>query len=57
MAFKPLILAAVAALLALSGCASSGAGNNTTYANYQGYRPVPDLGVSDGGGVRMSIDP
>ncbi|WP_164491917.1 MULTISPECIES: hypothetical protein [unclassified Rhizobium] len=57
MAFKPLILAAVAALLALSGCASSGAGNNTTYANYQGYRPIPDLGVSDGGGVRMSIDP
>lgn len=55
MAFKPFILAAAAAILALSGCASSGGGNNTTYAQYQGYRPVPDFGASDPGGVRMAI--
>lgn len=54
MAFKPFILVAAAALLALSGCASTGAGN-TTYAQYQGYRPVPDFGASEPGGVRMAI--
>lgn len=55
MAFKPFILAAAAAILTLSGCASSGGAGNTTYAQYQGYRPVPDFGASETGGVRMAI--
>ncbi len=52
MPLKSLMAVAALALLALSGCASTGA-NNTTYAKYQGYGPVPDLGASDSGGVRI----
>jgi hypothetical protein len=52
MPLKSLMAVAALALLALSGCASTGA-NNTTYAQYQGYGPVPDFGASDAGGVRV----
>lgn len=52
MSLKSLTAVAALALLALSGCASTGA-NNTTYAQYQGYGPVPDFGASDAGGVRI----
>jgi len=53
MPLRSLMVVAAMALLALSGCASTGA-NNTTYAQYQGYGPVPDFGASDPGGVRVS---
>ncbi|WP_426233195.1 hypothetical protein [Pararhizobium sp. DWP3-4] len=52
MPLKSLMAVTVLALLALSGCASTGA-NNTTYSQYQGYSPVPDFGAADPGGVRI----
>lgn len=53
MAFKSLMVASAVALLTLSGCASTGAGN-TTYSQYQGYAPVPDFGAANPGGARIS---
>ncbi|MDW5317974.1 hypothetical protein [Rhizobium sp. PL01] len=53
MPLKSLMAVAALALLALSGCASTGAANNTTYSQYQGYGPTPDFGASDPGGVRV----
>jgi len=53
MTLKALMAVAALSILALSGCASTG-GTNTTYAQYQGYSPVPDFGASDPGGVRIS---
>jgi hypothetical protein len=53
MPLRILMAAAALALLALSGCASTGSANNTTYSQYQGYAPVPDFGASDPGGVRV----
>ncbi len=53
MRAKSLIAVAAVALLALSGCASTGAGN-TTYSQWQGAYPQPDFGASNPGGVRMS---
>jgi hypothetical protein len=52
MPLRFLMAVAALALLAVSGCASTGA-NNTTYSQYQGYSPVPDFGASDPGGVRV----
>jgi len=53
MPLKFLIAAAAIVLLALSGCASTGA-NNTTYSQWQGAYPQPDFGASSSGGVRVS---
>lgn len=47
------LIAAALALTALSGCASTGAGN-TTYAQWQGPNPVPDVGAASPGGLRVS---
>lgn len=48
-----LMAVAAIALIALSGCASTGAGN-TTYAQYQGSYPQPDFSAANGpGGVRI----
>ncbi len=52
MPLRFLMAVAALALLAVSGCASTGA-NNTTYSQYQGYSPVPDFGASNPGGVRV----
>ncbi|MCV9963078.1 hypothetical protein OIU34_14305 [Pararhizobium sp. BT-229] len=53
MRVKSLMAAAAIALLTLSGCASTGAGN-TTYSQWQGAYPQPDFSASSPGGVRMS---
>lgn len=53
MSVKSLTIAAALAVLSLSGCASTGAGN-TTYAQWQGAYPQPDLRASESGGVRIS---
>ncbi len=47
------LIAAALALAALSGCASTGAGN-TTYAQWYGPNPVPDFSAASPGGVRMA---
>lgn len=52
---KALMAAAALALLILSGCASTGAGN-TTYAQWYGPSPVPDFGAASGGGVRIATN-
>ncbi|WP_275789321.1 hypothetical protein [Pararhizobium gei] len=49
MRLGSLMAVAAVTLIALSGCASTGAGN-TTYAQYQGAYPQPDLSASSGGG-------
>ncbi|MCZ4094074.1 hypothetical protein [Sinorhizobium psoraleae] len=48
-------LIAAVALLALSGCASTGTGDvNTTYAQWQGAYPEPDFTTTDTGSIRIS---
>ncbi|WP_312363268.1 hypothetical protein [Ensifer sp.] len=53
MPLKYLTTAAFFAVLALSGCASTGDAN-TTYAQWQGPNPVPDPSASSPGGFRLS---
>lgn len=53
MPLKFLMAIAAMALLALPGCASTGANNNTTYAQYPSY--AQDFGASDSGGVRIGF--
>lgn len=47
------LIAAALALVVLSGCTSTGAGN-TTYAQWYGPNPVPDFGAASPGGLRVS---
>ncbi len=53
MPVRSLMAVAAIALLSLSGCASTGAGN-TTYSQWQGAYPQPYFGAVDTGGVRVS---
>lgn len=47
-------LIAAIALLALSGCASTGTGDvNTTYAQWQGAYPEPEFTASETGSIRI----
>ncbi|MCA1406321.1 hypothetical protein I6F26_18015 [Ensifer sp. IC3342] len=49
-------LIAAIALLALSGCASTGTGDvNTTYAQWQGAYPEPDFTTTGTGGVQIAF--
>lgn len=54
MRIGSLVAAATLVFITLSGCASTGE-TNTTYSNYQGYRPEPSLNASTAGpgGVRL----
>ncbi|WEX89866.1 hypothetical protein PZN02_005194 [Sinorhizobium garamanticum] len=48
-------LIAALALLALSGCASTGTSDvNTTYAQWQGPYPEPDFAANETGSIRIS---
>lgn len=50
---RTLLMVTAIVLLTLSGCATSGSGN-TTYAQWTGAYPQPDLSASSPGGVRLS---
>ena len=52
MPFKLLMTVAAIAVLALSGCASSGE-SNTTYAQWLGPSPQPDFGATEPGSARI----
>ncbi|HEV7308731.1 hypothetical protein [Ensifer sp.] len=53
MPLKSLMALAAIALLTLSGCATSGS-TNTTYAQWTGPYPEPDVTASSPGGFRLS---
>ncbi|ASY62953.1 hypothetical protein SJ05684_c15090 [Sinorhizobium sojae CCBAU 05684] len=54
MPSKTLMAVAALALLALSGCATTGATGNTTYTQWHGPYPEPDFDVLSPGGLRLA---
>lgn len=53
MPVRSLIAASAIVLLTLSGCATSGS-TNTTYAQWTGPYPEPDVSAASPGGFRLS---
>ncbi|MBZ7921116.1 hypothetical protein LAC81_04835 [Ensifer adhaerens] len=53
MPLKSLLAITALVVLTLSGCATSGS-TNTTYAQWTGPYPEPDVSASSPGGFRMS---
>ncbi|CAN7505428.1 hypothetical protein ACI2KT_19205 [Ensifer adhaerens] len=53
MPLKSLMALTALALLTLSGCATSGS-TNTTYAQWTGPYPEPDVSAASPGGFRIS---